>query len=80
MSASRRRLVRAASALAMGLAAPHAELWVKCRAPSSEACVWGRPYLPLTVPVYLVVFGGLTYLVLALASRARRTRDDTGGE
>jgi hypothetical protein len=62
----------------VGLAAPHAELWVKCRAPSSEACVWGRAYLPVTVPVYLVVVGGLTYAVLA--SAARRKRKGTGGE
>jgi hypothetical protein len=72
MNAPRRRLVRAIVALGVGLAAPHVELWVKCRAPSSEACVWGRSYMPLTIPVYLVLFGGLTYVVLALISRARR--------
>ena len=78
MSAMRRRLVRAAVAAAVGLAAPHAELWVKCRAPSSEACVWGRSFMPLTIPVYLVLFGGLTYVVLAFISRARRRRDRGG--
>ena len=71
MSASRGRLRRAAIALAVGLAAPHAELWVKCRAPSSEACVWGRAFLPVTIPVYLVVVGGLTYAVLALVARGK---------
>ena len=71
MSARRGRLARAAVALDVGLAAPHAELWVKCRAPSSEACVWGRSFLPLTVPVYLVLVGGLTYAVLALVARRK---------
>ena len=74
MSAPGGRLRRALVALAVGLAAPHVELWVKCRAPSSEACVWGRSFLPLTVPVYLVVVGGLTYAVLALVARRRGGR------
>lgn len=80
MTALRERLGRAAVAVAAGLAAPHIELWVKCRAPASEACVWGRSFLPLTVPAYLVVVGGLTYAVLALVDRARRKRGDAEDE
>ena len=71
------RALRAAVAAAVGLAAPYVELAVKCRDRSSEACVWGRSYLPLTRVVYFVLFGLLTYGALALAARwAGRRRDD----
>jgi len=35
----------------------YAEMWLKCRTPSSEACVWGHAFLRLTVVVYLIIFG-----------------------
>jgi len=72
------RALRAAVAVAVGLAAPYVELAVKCRDRASEACVWGRSYLPLTRAVYFVLFGLLTYAALALAARwAGRRRHDS---
>ncbi|HKG95776.1 MAG TPA: hypothetical protein VKA84_27950 [Gemmatimonadaceae bacterium] len=72
------RLTRAAVAALVGVAAPYAELAVKCRAPGSEACVWGRAYLPLTRAVYFVLFGGMTYAALAWAARRRAGRRGQG--
>ena len=45
----------AAIICAVALAA--AEVYVKCRLPTSESCVWSRALLRLTVPVYLLVIG-----------------------
>lgn len=30
-----------------------------CRVPSSEACVWGKAYFPLTLSVSVVLVGGV---------------------
>ncbi len=72
----RRRFLRIVLAALVGLAAPYAELAVYCRAPASEACVWGRAYLPLTRPVYFVLFGLLAYAVLSLVARRARRRPE----
>jgi hypothetical protein len=66
-------------ALALGLLAgigyPLIDLAVACREPVSEACVWGKAYLPLTLGLSLFLVGGvvsvLAYLVL---SRKRHSR------
>ena len=68
-------------AVVVGIAEPHVELLWKCRAgfESSEACVWGRSYLPLgrwLAPIIVtpIVFVVLVLLTLAWrwVSRARR--------
>jgi hypothetical protein len=58
------------------MAAPYVELAVKCREPTSEACVWGKAYLPLTRPVYFVLFGLLTVGALSLMARLTGGRRD----
>jgi hypothetical protein len=67
---------RLVAAAAVGVAAPNLEVALKCRQPSSEACVWSKSYLPLTRPLYFVLFGLLTYAVLSLilwmVARARK--------
>lgn len=73
-----------AKALALGLIAgmayPFIDLALACRAPTSEACVWGKAYLPLTLGLSLVIVGGvvaiLTYLFLA-RKRHRKSNHDT---
>lgn len=71
-------LLRISLAVAVGLAAPHVEVAWKCRTPpaeghaTSEACVWARSYLPLTRPVYFVLFGLLTFGALTLYTRLAR--------
>lgn len=74
----RSRLGTILIAVAVGLAAPEVEIALKCRTPpaeghaTSEACVWARSYLPLTRPVYFVLFGLLTFGVLTLGGRIAR--------
>lgn len=71
------QLLRLLIAAAVGLAAPWVEVALRCRGPlraTSEACVWARAYLPLTRPVYFLVFGVLTYAVLSVAATASRER------
>jgi hypothetical protein len=52
-----------------GVAYPLIDLALACRAPTSEACVWGKAYFPLTLGVSSVLVGGvvgaLAYAVLA---------------
>lgn len=71
MTGSRRSLLlRIATAFAIGLAYPHLELAWKCRAPyeSSEACVWGRAYLPLGLWIEPLIVTPVAFAVLSLIS------------
>ena len=61
----RSRPARAATSLAIGavlaVGLPLLDLWRDChRAPESEACVWGRAYLPISL-----VLGAVIALVVA---------------
>jgi hypothetical protein len=67
-------------ALLIGIAEPHVELAWKCRAgfEASEACVWGRAFLPLgrwLAPLFVapIAFVALTGLAWAWR-RLRRDR------
>jgi hypothetical protein len=68
-------LTALALGLIAGLAYPLIDLALACRAPVSEACVWGKAYLPLTLVLSVVVLGGavtgLLYAVLAWRRRRR---------
>lgn len=64
----RRVLVALASfALAAGLS------WLKlrfqCRQPGSEACVWGKAFFAVTLPVETLVVGVAILLALAVVQR-----------
>jgi hypothetical protein len=78
----RSRLLRALIAATVGLGAPAVEVALKCRwppsdlLPTTEGCVWAKAYLPLTRPVYFVVFGLLTYGLLTLFARVSAARRD----
>lgn len=63
---SRRSSLLTASAIGLlaGVAYPFIDLALACRAATSEACVWGKAYLPLTLGVSVVLVGGV---VAALA-------------
>ena len=71
-------LAAVAIGLFVGVSYPIVDLGLACRAPSSEACVWGKAYLPLTLGVSVVLLGGVaTALVYAaLMWRRRRSNDD----
>jgi len=79
-STRRRWWLLLASALAIGIAEPYLEIAWKCRAglEATEACVWGRAYLPLgrwLAPVIVAPVALVVLLVLSLCVdwvRARR--------
>ena len=61
-------LLRVAIALAIGLIEPSLEIAWKCRTglETTEACVWGRSYLPLGRVIGLLVIAPLAFAVLSL--------------
>jgi hypothetical protein len=66
--------------LATAIAYPYVDLALACRAPASEACVWGKAYFRLTMGVSIVVIGGaVSALVYGLLMWRRRrvSRDKT---
>lgn len=66
--------VRAAIALLVGIAFPNLEVAWNCRAGEafSEACVWGRAYLPLMRWVEPVIVAPIVFLILTLWAWWRR--------
>ena len=78
----RTRLAHAIAAVVVGttlaLGLPLLDLWRDCRVPTSEGCVWGRAYLPLTLALgaaIALVLAALAYLGLrAWATRGPRDR------
>lgn len=64
------------TALVAGLAAgalyPLIETAISCRAPDSEACVWGKALLPLEIAVSAFVVGIPLAIVVFLALEWRR--------
>lgn len=63
--------------LTVGIGYPFIDVALACRVPVSEACVWGKAYLPLTLGASVVVLGGpVTGLLYAVLLWRRRSRDD----
>jgi hypothetical protein len=64
--------------LIVGAGYPFVDVGLACRTPTSEACVWGKAYLPLTLGVSVVVLGGVVtgLLYAVLIWRRRPSRDD----
>lgn len=63
--------------LTVGVGSPFVDVALACRVPISEACVWGKAYLPLTLGVSVVVLGGpVTGLLYAVLLWRRRSHDD----
>ena len=60
--------------LIAGTAYPFVDLALACRATVSEACVWGKAYLPLTLGLSLVIVGGIVTLVTYLLLVRKRQR------
>ena len=69
MTVLRSRAVRVLVAFAVSLVAtlvvPFGNLWLKCLQPTSEACVWSRAYLPLSL-AFTTLFLGLPAFILTL--------------
>ena len=73
-------LVCAALAIIIGLLEPSIDLAWKCRSgqEASEACVWGRSYLPLARALGLLVVAPLAFGALLLVRRVwRATRPES---
>lgn len=71
-------LTALSTGLIAGVGYPLVDLALACRAPISEACVWGKAYFPVTLGVSVVVLGGVvTALLYALLGwrRHRPSRD-----
>jgi hypothetical protein len=69
---ARKILSAAVIGLAVGAALPFIDVAVACRAPESEACVWGKAYLPLSLGISIAVIGSVVS-VLVYAVLARRS-------
>ena len=72
-------LLALSGGLVVGIAYPFVDIALACRAPMSEACVWGKAYFSLTLTVSVVVLGpivaALAYALLRWRSRGN-SRDD----
>ena len=45
--------------VAVGAAYPFVDVALSCRVPDSEACVWGKAYLPLSLGLSIPMIGGV---------------------
>lgn len=77
------RAKRVAGAIMIGVLAgaawPFVDVAWSCRAPQSEACVWGKAYLPLSLGISIPLVGGVVAAV-AYALMAWRRRRAGGKE
>ena len=70
-----RLLVAAVAGVLATLAVPYGNLWLKCQAPASEACVWSKAYLPLSLGLTALTLGVPVFVVaLVLLRRYAATR------
>lgn len=57
------------------LVVPYGNLWLKCLVPTSEACVWSKAYLPISLGLTAVTLGVPVFVVtLVLLRRYAATR------
>jgi hypothetical protein len=66
--------LRIAIALLAAAAVPVVRLQIVCGDPLSEACVWGKAYLPLAIGLNLLFLGPLLYFALWGIEEALRRR------
>ena len=65
-------LVSLVVGLAAGVALPFLQVYMECRTPQSEACVWGKALLPVTISISAVVVGAFVAMALFGILEARR--------
>lgn len=77
---SRRSLFLTALAigLVVGVSYPFVDLGLACRVPSSERCVWGKAYLPLTLGVSVGLLGSIVTALVYAALMWQRRRPSKG--
>ena len=64
MSRRRRLWVTALASLAAAAAFSFLKLGYHCREPASEACVWGKAYFPVTLPLETLLFGAIVFGII----------------
>ncbi len=69
---AKRILAAVVIGVVVGAAYPFIDLSLSCRAPASEACVWGKAYLSLSLGISIPVIGSIV-AALAYALMAWRT-------
>jgi hypothetical protein len=81
-TSTRSRTPALLGALALGatvaVGVPLFELWRACRTPTSEACVWGKALLPVSLSVGAVLgiaAAAVAYAALRAWQRHRSSRD-----
>lgn len=77
MSRRANALVSLVAGFAIGIGLPFLQVWLACGAPESEACVWGRSLLPVTVSISAALFGAIIALAIfgVLESRRAASRE-----
>jgi len=63
----------------VGAAYPFVDVALSCRVPESEACVWGRAYLPLSLAISIPIIGGVVAVVAYALWAWRNTRSRERG-
>ena len=71
-------LIALLGGLVAGIGYPFVDIAIACRAPMSEACVWGKAYFSLTLTVSVVLLGGIAAGVLYAALAWLRHRMPRG--
>ena len=76
MSSRARAVVALAVGAVAGVAWPLLDVAMSCRVPASEACVWGKAYLPLTLGISIPVVGAVVAWVAHRVLSARSGHED----
>lgn len=73
-----RTAVRILVSLAIAAAVPPLRVWWTCgRDPMSEACVWGKAYLPLSIGLALLLGAPVIFALILLGERMMRSRAES---
>jgi hypothetical protein len=67
-------VLMAAASIAAGAAVAGLKLWYHCRAPESEACVWGKAYSAVALPVESLLYGAIAFALMVAVRRLLRAR------
>jgi MFS family permease len=63
-----------------GAAYPLVDVALSCRVPESEACVWGKAYLPLSLGISIPIIGGVVAVAAYALWAWRSTRSGKGDD
>jgi hypothetical protein len=59
------------ASLTLGALFSLGKLAYACRIPDSEACVWGKAYRAIALPLETIVVGAVIFVVLRIVTRPR---------